>query len=90
MQVSDNQPTGGRAGIVASIQTTTALSSAISGSTSEGFGFSGVEAVTYGILGLSGNNGYAVAGYSIGSTALRGKSTTGNALHTTGNIRLEG
>jgi len=39
---------------------------------------------------LSGNNGDAVAGYSIGSTALRGKSLTGNALHTTGNLRLEG
>jgi hypothetical protein len=90
MQVGDNQPTGARVGILASIQTTTAFSSAISGSTSEGIGFSGVEEVTYGILGLSGNNGYAVAGYSIGSTALRGKSLTGKALHTTGNIRLEG
>jgi len=46
MQVGDNQPTGARVGILASIQTTTALSSAITGSTSEGIGFSGVEEVT--------------------------------------------
>ena len=90
MQVYDNQPTGARAGIMAYIQTTTATSSAIAGTTFEGSGAAGIEAVTYGILGTSGNNGYAVAGYSLGSTALRGKSATGNALHTTGKLRLDG
>jgi hypothetical protein len=90
MQVNDNQPTGARVGILSWIQTTAAASSAIAGTTFEGSGASGVEAVTYGILGTSGVNGYAVAGYSIGSTALRGKSTSGNALHTSGKLRLEG
>ena len=90
MSVSDTVSTGTRVGIMSDIRTTTATSAAIGGYTSEGVGVAGIELVTYGVLGLSGLNGYAVAGYSVGSTALRGTSTTGNALHTTGKLRLEG
>ncbi len=90
MSVLDTLSTGLRVGIMSDIRTTTATSMAVGGYTSEGVGVAGIELVTYGVLGLSGLSGYAVAGYSVGSTALRGKSTTGNALHTTGKLRLEG
>ena len=90
MNVYDSQPTGIRVGVVSHIESTTATSAAISGLTYEGVGVSPIESVTYGILGSSGFGGYAVAGYSMSSTALRGKSNTGNALHTTGKLRLEG
>ena len=86
----DPVPTGHRSVVEAHLNTNTAASSAISGATFEGGGVASLEAVTYGVMGQSGNNGYAVAGYSLASTALRAKSNTGLSLHTTGSLKLDG
>ena len=83
---------GKRAAITGTIKTNTGASCGICGATYESAGgaVSPIELVTYGVLGQSGDNGYAVGGYSIGATALRGRSNTGKALHTSGALKFDG
>ncbi len=88
--VRDSVTTGPqRDALAASINTSVAGSAAVSGVSYEGSSAASLETTTYGVLGQSGT-GYGVAGYSISSTALRGQSESGLALHTTGGVRLEG
>jgi hypothetical protein len=82
--------TGQRYAVGGSINTTTTASAGVWGVTYMGGGVSPVEAQTYAVVGQSGDAGISIAGYSIGSTALRGKSVSGNALFTSGAVRLEG
>ena len=88
VRITDNITGSARLGFNASINSSTGNSAAVVGTTYEGSGVAALESVTYGLLGRSGLAGYAVAGYSLASTALRGSSGTGLALHTSGSLRL--
>lgn len=86
----DLTTTGQRAAVNGYIQSTGSGSVGVAGVTFEGGSVPPLEAGTYGVLGESGAGGFAVAGFSVSSTALRGKSTSGLSLHTSGNIRFDG
>ncbi len=86
----DVATTGKRGAVLGFINTTDAGSTGVSGTTFEGGAVSFVEPVTYGVLGQSGLGGIAVGAYSTSSTALRGKSTSGFSLYTSGKVRMDG
>lgn len=86
----DVTTTSQRTAVTGYINSNGAGSAGVVGATQEGVGTSPLESFTYGVVGTSGYGGIGLAGYSISSTALRGKSQSGFSLYTSGKVRLDG
>jgi len=88
--VRDNITGTTRVGIQSNIYTTTNVSAAIAGVVYDGGGgVTPVEAARYDIKGQT-NEATGVAGYTVSGTALRGKSSSGLSLHTSGLVKIDG
>lgn len=82
-----NSVTGGVA-VNASVSSLQVGTAAVVGSYNGGV--SEIESTHYGVLGLQDNTGIGVAAYSSGGTAMRAKSNSGIAFHSTGILKLTG
>lgn len=89
VQNTNTDPSQSQTGISSSTFGPKGIAFGASSSIGASFVSSG-ETTNYAYFGTTGDVGVSMGAYTLGGTALRGKATTGKALHTTGSIKMTG